>query len=62
MEEELGYIEAEVDELEKGRKLAQKALAKKAEKNTLKNTSESPIGSISVKRNPNKTPPEKISV
>jgi hypothetical protein len=33
LEEEVGYLEAEVDELEKGRILAQKVLAKKKEKN-----------------------------
>ena len=32
LEEEVGYIEAEIGELEKGRILASKALAKKSEK------------------------------
>ena len=57
MEEELGYIEAEVDELEKWRKLAQKALAKKSEQHTLKNLPKASPTTIS----PKKTVPKKLN-
>jgi hypothetical protein len=54
LEEEVGYLEAEVDELEKGRMLARKALAKKAEKNTTQEMIDAAVGSVAVKKSPRK--------
>jgi hypothetical protein len=50
----VGYLEAEVDELEKGRMLARKALAKKIERNTTKEMIDARVDSEAVKKSPRK--------
>ena len=57
LEEEVWYIEAEVDELEKGRVLAKKALAKKAEK--IKTSPKEPTTEINPTKTVKKSTPKK---